>query len=66
LAGLSHAKKITGVEYDAGSGVLTIQFTSKITRRYTNVPIELYEKFSATADKNKFYQLKIEGQYQVD
>lgn len=66
MAGLSFTKKITGVEYDAGSGMLTIQFTSKITRHYTNVPTELYEKFSATADKNKFYQQKIEGQYPVD
>ncbi len=66
MAGLSYAKKIAGIEYDAGSGMLTIQFTSKITRCYTNVPTELHEKFTASADKNKFYQQKIEGQFPVD
>ena len=66
MAGLSHAKKITDIKYDVEAGMLSIQFTSNIIRRYYHVPKEIYEKFSASADKNKFYQQKIEGQYPVD
>jgi hypothetical protein len=66
LTSLAFSKKITSVEYDDKSDMLIIYFTSNIIKRYSHVPKELYEKFSTVVDKNKFYQLKIEGQYPVD
>lgn len=62
---LKFSKKVKSIEYDETTGILTIEFTAKIVKRYAEVPVKLYEELAASSDKTDTYQQKIEGQYPV-
>jgi hypothetical protein len=55
---------IASIDYDPGTGTLTVQFTSGTVYEYKNVPAEVYAAMKKAFSKGVFLNKHIKGKFE--